>query len=354
MQNQTIELWLAICTGLVLCVFVAPLGAQDSLETDKVKQPSDRAPVTYGGEIRPGGYRTLTATKIFGEGKATALVQAIWHLDAEVARQVIESGVDIDTRGRYGLTPLLFLVEHEKIEAAQLALSLGADPNLASDGGDTPLYYAMDRDRWEDLLKMLIRAGADVRKASELARFHTGYPIEHRVLQRLALHIIYLGPGKNGHASKADKRGDVEPLWWILERGGNVNAQDYHGRTLLSRAYLARDFDVADGLLERGANPHINRSRGSMPFEEALSQIPMRPFTVEEARWMEKVRRRVDDLRGNQELIREAREIDAAFAIFRERFNSTRQGMADKKMTREMDAIIEAIKELAGNKESSD
>lgn len=323
-NNRALPAWVGLV--LVLGLFVPPLRAQENAGTDDVEQSGDQAPEAYGGGLNANGQQLLTATEIFGDGKTTALTQSLWRLDAEAARELIESGADINARGRRGSTPLLFLVFYQKVEAVQLALSLGADPSLASDFGGTPLYYATKADRWEELLKMLVNAGADIEKASELIRFRYCKPIEGRVLMRIM-----------GIA----ERGNVESLWWLLEHGGNVNAQDCDGGTLLHASYAARHFDIVYGLLERGANPHIRIDRESVA--EWMRIRPLGPYRGDEAPWGEKIHKKLDELRGNQEMIREAREIDAAFAEFRERYKKTEWGAADERIRKEMDAIVEAL-----------
>lgn len=281
------------------------------------------------------GTDCASAADVFGDSEAKMLTQAIQRLDEKAARTLLESGVDINAKGRRRVTPLLFLVTHEETEAVRLALKLGADPNVSSGSGDTPLYYATKAENWETLLKILVRAGADVEKASKLTRLRTCYPIERRVFQRIRTLFDH---------------GNPEPLWWLLERGGNVNAQDCRGHTLLQVAYAGHLFDLAYGLLERGANPHIH-IRGES-FVEMVRRRPTGPFDETEAHWMEKVHTKVEELSENQKLIREAREIDAAFGEFYERYRRTPRGAREERRRREIGAIVDTLKErVQGAKE---
>lgn len=331
MRKQESDRGLPACVGLVLMLglFAPPLRAQENAGTGDMERSGDQAPKVYGGGFDAAGNELLTAAETFGDGKTTALTQSLWRLDSAAARELIESGADINAKRRRGVTPLLFLVIHQKAEAVQLALSLGADPSLASDFGGTPLYYAMKADRWEELLKMLVNAGADIEKASKLTRFRYCEPIERRVLMRIR---------------GITERGDVELLWWLLEHGGNVNSQSCGGGTLLDLAYAAREFDIAYGLLERGANPHIGAGSGQSSAEW-MRMRPMGPYDEDEAPWGEKIHKKLDELRDNEEMIREAREIDAAFAKFHERYKKTEWGAANERRRKEIGAIVETLEE---------
>jgi uncharacterized protein len=265
---------------------------------------------------RTDGTRLTTVAETFGESHEAELVYDLLRADATAARAAILAGADINASGRREVTPLLYLVAHQEVKAVKLALQLGADPNLAAEDIDSPLYYALQMDRWEELMKMLVTAGADVAQASRMSRFHHRVPIEHLLLRR---HIVRLrGPGTNikvAASFPAQPDQALIPLWWLLEQGGDVNAQDFHGDSLMLAACETRHFDIAYWLLERGANPLI-RHRDGESFASWLKRWPPEPLNDAEAGWIDAIGQRVDRLSKDPEIVRQADERNAQFAEF--------------------------------------
>jgi hypothetical protein len=62
--------------------------------------------------------------------------------DAQCLRELIASGLDVNSRGPDGTTPLLVASHGANLDKVQLLLSRGAQPNVADDRGYTPLMYA--------------------------------------------------------------------------------------------------------------------------------------------------------------------------------------------------------------------
>jgi len=58
-----------------------------------------------------------------------------------IARLLVESGVDVNSKNEWGQTPLHWPWSEEVFE---ILVSLGADPNLADDDGNLPKLYNED------------------------------------------------------------------------------------------------------------------------------------------------------------------------------------------------------------------
>jgi truncated hemoglobin YjbI len=110
-------------------------------------------------------------------------------------------------------------------------LRQGIDPNIQDRGGHTALYRAANEcvaETGPELIKILVRAGADV---------HTG----GGVTRATPLHM-------------AARRGFVEIARTLLDCGAAINARDSKGDTPLQRAINCRKDEVARLLRDRGAS----------------------------------------------------------------------------------------------------
>ena len=129
----------------------------------------------------PPPVRALSGNEQIGnQGGFTALHFAAREGHIEVARQLVDSGVDIDhlTEGDES-SPLLVAVINGNYDLARMLLERGADPNLVSDDGAGPLFAALNIE-WSlrtwypqpsmfrqqettylDLLELLMQAGAE-------------------------------------------------------------------------------------------------------------------------------------------------------------------------------------------------
>jgi truncated hemoglobin YjbI len=141
-----------------------------------------------------------------------------------------ESDPSLATRCLAGTTLLHFAAGAGCLEVVALLLRLGVDPNIDGRGGHTPLYCVANEcgsEMGPDIVRALVRAGADVNACSGVTR-------------ATALHM-------------AARRGHVEIARALLESGAAVNARDRKGDTPLQRAINCRKNGISQLLLERGA-----------------------------------------------------------------------------------------------------
>ncbi|MHC4192428.1 MAG: ankyrin repeat domain-containing protein, partial [Planctomycetota bacterium] len=85
---------------------------------------------------------------------------ALYMKDQAKARNLIQSGADVNERTPYGVTPLREAVHAGLIDIAELLISKGADVNAKTNYGWTPLHGAVFRSK--DMVELLIKSGADV------------------------------------------------------------------------------------------------------------------------------------------------------------------------------------------------
>lgn len=102
---------------------------------------------------------------------ATALHWAVYHEDTEAVAALIEAGADVDAANRLGASPLYLAAKSGNGHLIELLLVAGANPNVALTMGETPVMTA-SRSGTALGVQRLIEAGADV-NAVERSREQT-------------------------------------------------------------------------------------------------------------------------------------------------------------------------------------
>ena len=224
------------------------------------------------------------------------------------------------------LTPaLLRATTSGCVEAVQFLLSLGADPNCASEDGATPLILACERGSFimieellkahasvneqdregktalmkvcnasvgnEDLVKLLLQSGADVRIQSS-----TGWTALMYATVRGHSHIVQLLLNEGAAVNAQTRTGvtslmlachyshpDIVPL--LLSYGADPNIQDQYNYTALMFACSKQLTSAVELLLAHGADPNLSNEGGSTAlmcacYKYKLSMDPSIPVLL--------------------------------------------------------------------------
>lgn len=170
---------------------------------------------------------------------ATPLHNAVWAGRADLVKQLIAQGADVNARHTDGgSTPLDFAALRGETTIAALLIHAGARPDIAA------MHLAAARDNVE-MVRLLLDAGADpnARDASGSAP-----------LDEAAFH------------------GVKEVAALLIARGAEVDRPNPQtGATPLNEAAGSGNAGVAELLLARGANPSRADSSGATPLENAVS-----------------------------------------------------------------------------------
>ena len=83
------------------------------------------------------------ASAYFGSVKVIQLAEAAADGDIKKMEQLIKAGVDVNTVGKYGVTPLMFSVIEESYLGCDFLLKSGANPHFLNDMGVSPLSTAV-------------------------------------------------------------------------------------------------------------------------------------------------------------------------------------------------------------------
>ncbi|MCJ1239911.1 hypothetical protein MMC14_007909 [Varicellaria rhodocarpa] len=100
------------------------------------------------------------------EHRKKALIYASISGHRSVVLALVDAGVDINTAGYLGKTPLLFAIEKDQIPTARLLLRRGADINLTDANGNSPLFLAVEKGS-DLIVREILRSGgrSDVQNA---------------------------------------------------------------------------------------------------------------------------------------------------------------------------------------------
>ena len=246
------------------------------------------------------------------DDQRTPLHLAAYHRELKVARVLVERNADVNSRDKEGKTPLFLLLEDSslnedsdnilelarlllehgtdtnirttkewtmlhaaafwgRLEIAKLLLEHGANPNVENDEGSTPLHQVPagiydSRGRGVDIARLLLEHGADVD-----ARKKNGRTPLHSAAFRGRLDIVQILLGHSANPNMENNQGST-PLHQVsqskyssqehsvsiarllLEHDVDVNARKKNGFTPLHSAALNGRLEIAQVLLDHGAN----------------------------------------------------------------------------------------------------
>jgi ankyrin repeat protein len=216
-----------------------------------------------------------------GDG-TTPLHWAVYKIDTDLARALLERGAKPDVMNNYGSTPLAEAVKVANARLVQMLLDGGSNVEVPNQEGQTALMLAA-RAGSRDVAELLVRHGADVNArekwrgqtalmwaaaagSAELTRFL----IDHRAdVNARAMATDWptqlTGEPRNQYRPTggltpllyAARSGCTDCVQALLDAGANVNQPNPDGVTPLMVAIDNFAFDAAKLLFERGANPHV-------------------------------------------------------------------------------------------------
>lgn len=87
------------------------------------------------------------------------LVDAAFNRDLALVKQLLEKGIDVNSRDSDNSTALEYAAMFGQTDMTRLLIEKGAEVNTINDDGETPLYCAVD-DGHTEIEKILRDAGA--------------------------------------------------------------------------------------------------------------------------------------------------------------------------------------------------
>lgn len=176
-----------------------------------------------------------------------AIVAAAFAGNLPVVQVLADSGADIETTDQYSSTPLMAALAAGKRDVAEFLIKRGADVNHTRTEGYSPLMVAAQNDRANDLVQMLLGAGARINQVDEA----TGET-----------------PFLRGAVS-----GDAAIVRTLAKWGADVNAVTREGRNAIMCAIEMNVEDVGfiKTLLDLGVKAQYESSYGWTPLMSAIA-----------------------------------------------------------------------------------
>ena len=204
----------------------------------------------------------------------TALHWAVHNDAPELVDLLLVAGARADATNRYGITPLWLAATNGNSAIVTKLLGAGADARAArASSGETTLMIAA-RSGHADVMRLLIEHGADV-NAVESHRGQTALMWAAAERHPSAVKLL-LEAGANMHARSgrtemtplmfAVRSGDIETTRLFLDAGADLTQLSSEGASMLVVAVLNANFELANFLLERGADPNIDGPHGTPLF----------------------------------------------------------------------------------------
>jgi ankyrin repeat protein len=209
-------------------------------------------------DISRANAKQVTLTGFLRENKAVLgkekdILRGKMELDQTPPSLAAELGADVDSKDKYGLTPLLRAAQKGHVDDVQQLLNAGAEVESKDKYGRTPLIWAV-RIGHDVVVQQLLRAGADVNTKDEFYR------------------TPLMWAARDGHEA-------IVQL--LLEYGAYVDSKDdNYGRTPLMWAAENDHKAVVRQLLDAGANADLRDKYGLKSSLRPESTSSRKMFTA--------------------------------------------------------------------------
>jgi ankyrin repeat protein len=196
-----------------------------------------------------GFTRTPKAEEFFQDPKVRALVQAAVRGDTRRVDALLHEGVDINARGKDGMTPVLFAMARLNKTGYRHLLERGANPNLIVEPGESVISFA-SRVKDSEWLRLALKHGGD---PNLIGARNLPPPLHESIISRRP-----------------------ENMRLLLDAGADINIQNGIGATPMIRAESIGSYEIVYDFLQRGADYRI-KTNANADLAKYISQSQMPP-----------------------------------------------------------------------------
>lgn len=202
-----------------------------------------------------------------GDGTTALHWAAHWN-DLEMANLLLGGGANVNAATDLGITPLILACTNGSHPMVEALLNGGGDPNLARASGEVPIMTC-SRSGNPEAVKALLARGVDV-NAQENVQGQTA--LMWAAAQNHADVVgLLLASGADVHARTtaagftpllfAARHGAREAMDALLSAGADINELTWDGKSVLMIATYMGHWDLAQTLLDRGADPNLSEAK---------------------------------------------------------------------------------------------
>lgn len=233
---------------------------------------------------------------------STALHWAVYKVDHELVRALLDAGATVNVTSRYGSTPLTEAVKLGDVELVRMLLDAGADPDSPNLDNQTALMLAASIGSLE-IAKLLIERGADVNaietfRQQNALMWAAGEGHADIVdlllangatdLDRRAAHDDWPRQMTSEPRAQFRQTGGLSALLYatrsgcyrcvvsLIEAGADIDRPNPDGITPLINAIDNRHFDIAMYLIDQGAKVDVWDMYGRTPLYMAIDMNSFR------------------------------------------------------------------------------
>ena len=199
-----------------------------------------------------------------------------------IVQLLLGHGANVNAQDKGHITPLHLASYYGKLDIVLVLLYYDASINMKGELGQTPLHLALDGNRsGQDALgivRLLLEHGADVNSQDNDNITPLHLSSKHG---KLAVGRVLLNRGANANATNIHGQTPLHMLsLWpchvedecllveiLVYSGADVNARDNDNETPLHTAYRNNRLDIADRLIEEGADEGALNTKGKTPFQ---------------------------------------------------------------------------------------
>ena len=166
---------------------------------------------------------------------------------AGIMTLLLDAGADPNVGLSPDETPIMTAARTGKVDALMTLIAHGAQVNNRDSRGQSPLMWAAARNN-ADTVRLLIEGGADLKARTS-----------NRPTGRAAQMTVFLSPQPTGFTAFmfAVRAGSLDAVKAMLDAGADVNDTLSDGESALVVATANAHWEVANLLLDRGADPNL-------------------------------------------------------------------------------------------------